>query len=386
MNNKIYNTVILLFISSLGLMAQTQKKFQKTFSVDKTTQLRFETRNIDVTFKIWNKDQVKVDFTIDFKNYSEAEVKKISNEIIVSTREEASMGDMNYLLIQNSSPTTIGRRSYTIKSGEIRVENFFESNSEPNKYKSVAMINKEIEATNNGIQDLDGFVVFENEKVALKDLESSTHKDIQNIRSSYVIYVPTYMMIDMMADNANIIFDGTFTNSIRGSFKESILEAATLSNDKNMFSFMNGTIKIKKISGGQFICKNVTNSLIGELENASLETEFSKIDIGEVKKNVAFRDFKSKFFFYNLAANFETINMLCEYSDIKMYADKDQKYYMEAYGNNAVLNDGGTKIIVQPSRDGKKSKMFTRGKDDEETRKNTFKLDIVHGFVTLFYR
>ncbi len=386
MNSKIYNTVILLLISSLGLIAQTQKKYQKTFSVAKKTQLRFQTQNIDVTFKTWNRDEVKVDFTIDFKNYSAEELEKISNEIIVSTREEASMGDMNYLLIRNSSPTTIGRRSYTIKSGEIRVENFFEGNSEPNKYKSVAMINKEIEATNNGIQDLDGFVVFENEKVPLKDLENSTHKGIQSIRSSYEIYVPNYMAIEMMADNANVIFEGNFTNSIRGSFKESTLEAATIENDENMFSFMNGSLKVKKISGGRYLLKNITNGLIGELENAFLETEFSKIDIGKIKKNAVFQDFKSTFFFYNLAANFESIEMLCQYSDIKLFTTKDQNYYMEAYGNNSVLNNDGTKIIVQPSRDGSKSKIYTLGNDDEETRKNTFKLDIVHGFVTLFYR
>jgi len=385
MNNKIYKTFILFLIGSFGLIAQTEKKYQKTFEVDKNTKLMFQTNNIDVTFKIWNKDKVKVDFTIDFKNYSEEEIKKISNEIIVSTRMESSMGEMNYLNIKNASPTSIGKLSYVLKSGEIRVENLLSDKEEPNKYKSVADIYNEIDDSGKGLQDLEGFVVFENDKVALKDLKNSSHKEIQSIRSKYEIYIPSFMAIEMMADNANIFFEDTFTNAIRGSFKESTLKANTLHNEKNMFSFMNGSIRIKEISGGRFMFRNISKGLIGKVENAILETEFSKIDIGEITKNVQFTDFKSDFLIYNLGENFESIKMTCEYSDIKMYTIKDQKYYMEAVGNNAVLNDNGTKIIMQPNRDGKKFKMFTRGKDTPETRKNSFKLDLVHGFVSLFY-
>ena len=148
---------------------------------------------------------------------------------------------------------------------------------------------------------------------------------------------------------------------------------------------MNGNERIKKIKGGNFSFRNVRVGLFGTIENATLQTEFSKINIGELTKNVQLKDFKSKFFFYNLHNDFESISMLCEYSDIKMYIDQDQKYYMEAVGHNAVLKDGETKIIMQPNKEGKRFKMFTRGKDNEAYRKNTFKLDLIHGFVTLFY-
>ena len=86
MNKKIYKTFILFLIGSFGLIAQSEKKYQKTFSVDKNTQLLFQTQNIDVTFKTWNKNEVKVDFTVDFQNYSNEEIKKISEAIIISAR------------------------------------------------------------------------------------------------------------------------------------------------------------------------------------------------------------------------------------------------------------------------------------------------------------
>ncbi|MFK7748885.1 MAG: hypothetical protein AB8B65_10865 [Kordia sp.] len=385
MNNKIYNTLILFLIGSFGLIAQTEKKYQKTFEVDKNTKLLFETQNIDVTFKTWNKDEVKVDFIVDFKNYSEEEIKKISEGIIVSAQMETSMGDMNYLRIANSSATSIGRLSYQVSDGKISVDNIFSEKKEPNRYRTVKDINKEISKRYEGFHDLDGHVIFENDSVAFKDIDKSNHKGILRIRSKYEVYIPSYLTVDLSVAQAKVNFDGTFTNLIRGNFQESELSADELNNEGNSIQFMNGSIRVKKLAGGSYSFRNVTFGLFGEIENLLMNTEFSKISIGEIKRNVRFRDFKSDFFFYNLTENFKLITMMCEYSDIKMYIDKDQKYYMEAVGNNAVLKDGDVKIIMQPNKEGKKSKMFTRGKDNEENRKNSFKLDLVHGFVSLFY-
>ncbi|PTX63049.1 hypothetical protein C8N46_102450 [Kordia periserrulae] len=387
MNNKPYKVFLLLVFFTVGLTAQTEKKYQKTFYVTEKTQLRFQTNNIDVTFKTWNKDEVKVDFSIDFKNYSEKEIKNISDNVIVSARMQSSMDDTSFLQIENNSQTSIGRLSYQLKSGEIRLENLSWDNDSEKKHKSVSDIHREIDTSDDGFEDLDGYVLFENgDKVPLKDIDNSSNKQILSIRSQYVVYVPKYITIDIMADNATITFDGTFTNVIRGNFKEGTLQAETLQNEHNNMAIMNGNLKVKEISGGRYMLRNISNGLIGELENTMIDTEFSKISVGEIKKNVKFRDFKSKYFFYNLGENFESIEMFCEYSDINIFNEKKQHYYLEAYGHDAILNDGGTKIVAQPSRDGKKSKMFTIGKDDSETRKNTFKLDIVHGFVTLLYR
>lgn len=385
MNKTIYSLITLFFISSFGLMGQSKKKYQKTFSVDKNTKLKFETHNIDVTFKTWNKNQVKVDFNVNFKNYSDEEINAISNGIVIAATMQSTMRESNYLHIRNASPTSIGKLSYRILEGEIRIENMFFQKEKENRYKTVTAINKEISENYKGFYDLDGYVLFKDDSLALKNIKNTTRKEVQSIRSTYEIYVPKYMMLDLLVNNANVYFEGDITNQIKGSFEESLLEASELHNKNNMISFMSGSVKIKKIVGGNYMLKNVSNGLIGQLENVTLQTEFSKLDIGEITKNVQIKDFKGDFFIYNVADNFERIEMLCEYSDIKMYTIKDQKYYMEAIGNNAVLNDNGTKIIMQPNKNGDKHKMFTRGKDNPETRKNTFKLDLIHGFVTLFY-
>jgi hypothetical protein len=75
--------------------------------------------------------------------------------------------------------------------------------------------------------------------------------------------------------------------------------------------------------------------------------------------------------------------MQAEYSDIKVFFDKDHKFFMEAIGHNAVIKDGEMKFGLQPNREGKKYKMFSRG--DKTKASDTFRLDLVHGFITLDY-
>ncbi len=385
MNKIIYKLLIFFFIGSFGLMAQSQKKYQKTFSVDKNTKLNFETRNIDVTFKVWDRDEVKVDFEINFKNYTPEEEKHISNGIVVYATMQSTMGDSNYLEIRNASPTSIGRLSYQIAGGKISIENLFSDKKEPNEYRTIKDINKEISKGYEGFQDLDGHIIFENDSIALEDIDKSNHKGILRVRSKYEVYIPSYLAVDLHVSQARVYLDGTFHNQISGSFEEGELSANELNNEGNSIQFMNGAVRVKKLIGGNYSFRNVTFGLFGQIENAMIQTEFSKFTIGEITKNVQFKDFKSDFLIYNLGDNFTSIKMLCEYSDIKMYINKDQKYYMEAIGNNAVMNDNGMKIIMQPNKDGKKLAMFSRGENNAESRKNTFKLDLIHGFVTLLY-
>lgn len=385
MNKKIYKILVLFFIGSFGLIAQSQKKYQKTFPVDKNTSLLFQTHNIDVTFKLWDKDEVKIDFNVDFKNYSEEEIKTISNDIMVVSTRESAMSDANYLEIKNVSPISIAKRSYKINSGEIRIEDMTwdKSNSVPNSHRSVADINREISKKSKGFEEFKGYIIFENDSVALKNIDKSPKKEIQSIRSTYEIYVPRYMNLGLSVYNANINFEGKFTSKISAVYQDSTIEASELVNKSNVFSFVNGTVKIKKIVGGNYSFKNVNNVLIGQLENIDLVTEFSTLTFGEIIKNVRLIDFKSDLYVYNMGKSFESIKMQCEYSDIKLFLDKKDDMYMEAIGHNAIMKDGDMKIGLQPNREGKKHKMFTRG--TKETASNIFMLDLVHGFITLNY-
>lgn len=386
MNNKICNLVLICFFSTFGLFAQSKKTYQKSFKVNKDTQLNFETQNVDVVFKTWDKDEVKLDFIVEFDNYSEKEIKEISNGIVTSTQMESRLNDEQYLHIRTASITSIGRLSYQLKEDNyISITNLGDESKEKNSYRSVAEINKEIASRGVGIKEMSGYIITKKDSIPLADIDKSKHTSIQRIRSAYNVYIPNYMMLRITAANANVDLEGKFINPIKASLVESTLKADELAHEKNQISVMNGTVKIKKITGGSYAFKNVTNGLFGQLEAARIQTEFSKVTIGEIVKDVAFRDFKSNFFIHKLGENFTSITMECEYSDIKLYTNKNQKYYLKAIGHNAVLKDGDIKVIIQPNRNHEKTNMFTRGEDTTEYRKNMFKLDITHGFVTLLH-
>lgn len=384
MNNLKYNLLTICLLLSFCLGAQSRKTYQKTFKVDKNTRLLFSTDNIDVTFKLWNRDEVKVDFEVNFKNYSEKEIKEISDQILISASLESSLGDANHLQIRNHSASSIARLSYRI-DGEIYFKNFLKDSKKNKGHKTLAEINKEISKQNDSFQELEGYIIFKNDSVALKNVERSNHKGIQSISSKYEIYIPKYLMMDVNASRATVNFDGKFTNKISGGFQESTLKAKELSNEGNAVSFINGSVMINKITSGMYAFRNVTKGMIGQLDETKLNMEFSKFTIGEISKNTEIKDFKSDISIYNLAKEFGTIQMFCEYSDIKLFLKKDHEYYMEAIGHNAIMNEGDLKIGLQPNREGKKYKMFSRGDKYKNTTSNTFKLDLVHGFITLDY-
>jgi hypothetical protein len=225
--------------------------------------------------------------------------------------------------------------------------------------------------------------VYKNDSIAVKNLETTNHKGVKRIRSTYVVYLPKYIEVNLTSYRANVVFESDFNGKITGAFQDSELKATAFTNGGNNVSFLNGDVKIGKISSGIYTFRNVTRGLIGQIENAKIATEFSKFEIGEIIQRVDFIDFKSDITIYNFQKDFDTIRMQGEYSDIKMYFDKKHKFYLEAIGHNAVIKDGDLKFGLQPNREGKKYKMFSRG--DKKDSKNTFRLDLVHGFITLDY-
>ena len=383
MNKLTYKILTIVLLIGLIANAQSQKNYKKTFEVSKKTILNFDTDNIDVTFKIWNKDEVKIDFSLDFINYSTKEIEEISNKVEIQAAFAGTFGNKDWLEIRSVSNKSLARLSYEIKDGSFYITNFSTNNGKEKTHKSVKELIASLQKKETGFQDFDGYVVFKNDSIPVADLEKTNHKGVKSIRSNYVIYLPAYLALNVQSNRASVTFEGELTSKIAGAFYDSTLKAESLTNPGNAIKFLNGTVKIGAISQGMYSFRNVTNGMIGKISDANITTEFSKFQIGEITKNSTFKDFKSDITIYNLNENFETIKMHGEYSDIKLFIDKNHKYYMEAIGHNAIMKDGDMKIGMQPNREGKKHKMFTRG--TKETASNTFMLDLVHGFITLNY-
>jgi hypothetical protein len=383
MNRLTYHSLLFFVCFVFTANIQAQNTYQRTFTVNQNTKLYFSTDNIDVTFKLWDKDEVKVDFSMDFKNYSKEEIRDISKKVQIEATSKESFNEGKLLQIKSYSEKSIARLSYEIKDGHFYITDFDMGSNKAQKHKTLAEVKASLQKKKRGFKDFNGYVVFKNDSIAVKNLETTNHKGIKSIRSSYVVYLPAYMELNFTSNRANVTFEGEFGGKISGAFQDSQLNAKAFTNPENNITFLNGDVRIGYISSGIYTFRNVTKGIIAQLNNAKIATEFSKFEIGEIVQKVDFIDFKSDITIYNFQKDFDTVRMQAEYSDIKVFFDKDHKFFMEAIGHNAVIKDGEMKFGLQPNREGKKYKMFSRG--DKTKASDTFRLDLVHGFITLDY-
>jgi hypothetical protein len=54
--------------------------------------------------------------------------------------------------------------------------------------------------------------------------------------------------------------------------------------------------------------------MIAEVKNTVIDSEFSKIEFGEIGENVKINDFNSTYWLYNFSEDFERFIVLAEYS------------------------------------------------------------------------
>ena len=59
--------------------------------------------------------------------------------------------------------------------------------------------------------------------------------------------------------------------------------------------------------------------MIGTVYNASIISEFSKIEIGEIREGTSITDFNSTYWFYNWSGDFKKFDMQAEYSKVNMF-------------------------------------------------------------------
>ena len=111
-----------------------------------------------------------------------------------------------------------------------------------------------------------------------------------------------------------------------------------------------------------------------------MNSEFSKIEIGEIKSNVEITDFTSKFIIHNFSSSFKSFNMNTEYSEVNMFLPKNMSYYLETFGNDTVHYKNGITTEITPSRKNESSKMMTIGK---VTNPNKIKINTTHGIIRL---
>ncbi|WP_347924725.1 hypothetical protein [Pontimicrobium sp. SW4] len=369
--------ILLLLITVTHIHAQKHKVLQKVFETDLNTTAVFNLTGVNVKIQPSIDGKMHFDYELNFKNYSKKEIKEELDKIEV----EVTKFDNNIHLESNSISSVHTSFNVEPHIGVVLEDDFFKkSDSIVSTFKRKTKDSILRQVNISPIDEMKSFFKYfktldkNGKKVNLRT------KNVKVKRTVFIIKIPPYVKLNILAEKSNIYIEDDFLNeisltSVAGSFK-----AKHLSNSNNNIEINDAPIKIEMLSNGTYKFKNVKNGLIAKVENINMTSEFSKIEFGEIGKNVKITDFNSELWFYNFSNNFERFDIDAEYTKLNLFYPKDD-YSIDAFGYNTIFYAGEAKITMQPNKKGEKFKMFQSKPKGIGVFAGKMYFDIIHGII-----
>ena len=374
-----FKLLALMLITSVMLNAQQHKIHTESFTADRNTTAIFNLDNITVALEESTDGKLHVDYIMEFDGYSKTEINTFLEEIKV----EVSKFD-NHITLNTSSENKISIETYEFKTTDAITINqsFFESKKDSVSRKSLDTLRLEIEQNNHSIQGNSLKYINDRFKKVDKNGKVTNFKKggIKMMRSRFTIKIPPYLKLTVNAKESGLYIRQHLRNESTGTLIGGTLKTKEISNPYNKLKIENATMEALAIDGGDFEFINLKNSKIGSIQNTKITSEFSKLEIGEIQKNVTITDFNSEYYFYNWAKDFKRFNLYSEYSKIHFFYPK-LDYSFKVIGNNTKNFIGKYTIEMQPTKKGEKFNMMERKSQGNGEFSGEIFFDIIHGII-----
>ncbi|TXE15528.1 hypothetical protein ES692_16225 [Psychroserpens burtonensis] len=372
---------VLMLITSVSVFAQKKTVYSQRFSTDENTTAIFNLENTTVSIETSTDGKVHFDYTLEFDGYSAEEIRDQLKDIKV----EATKFENQITLVSNSV-TKISSVSYAYnapnglvldydsaqKLKDSIVRKSRDSIIEEIRYNAFGKINAPFKYFGDRFKTMKA-----NGK--LKNIKKS---DIKIFRSQFVIKIPPDLKLKINGKDAQITMRDDSVNELSVVLKRGYFYAKQLKNKYNVFKIKNAHLRAEAIAGGSYTFNNISKGLIGSLQNVKITSEFSKIQIGELKEKVSITDFNSEYFFYNWGRDFKRFDLFSEYSKIHLFYPKNTDFTMKVMGNNTKSMYGKDLVIeMQPARKGVKHYMMERKAKGEGHFAGAINFDIIHGII-----
>lgn len=371
-----FKILTLMLITSVSVSAQKKTVYSKAFSVDKNTTAIFNLDNTTVAFEASRDGKIHFDYTIEFSQYSKKEIQSFLDDIKI----EAVLFE-NKLTLNASSDQNISKVAYQLDAPfgltMDDVDFKFGRTNDTIRRKSKDSLIREIRGGE--FKNL----AFKNFKMLGENGEKKdiNFKNVKMYKSRFVIKLPAFVKAKIIGNQAQITFIDDVTNEMSMKLKKGTLEGKYLSNSYNNFQINQASFEFEGISGGDFTFDNVTNGKIGSLQNATINSEFSKIEIGEIQDKVTITDYNSEYWFYNWAKDFKRFDLFSEYTKLYFFYPETYDFSLVAVGNNTVNHFENMSINMQPTKGDEKFNMMERKAKGEGHFSGAINLDMVRGIL-----
>jgi hypothetical protein len=342
--------------------------------VDAKTEAIFNLKNTTVLIEPSTDGKMHFDYEVNFENYSKKDINSILSNISVTAEK---FENTITLVSKNITKTPRVAIRYKADNGLTMSDDLFGFKSKD----SLKVYRKSKDSLIRMMNDNPLKNFFDK----FKELDDKgnprriSKRNVKIIRSTFVIKVPPYVPLTIKGTDTQITFADNIQNEIQLDVKRGFLRAEVLANKENYIKVRDATCRIETVLGGNFIFNNVKNGILGSINHATIDSEFSNVEIGVIGKNTKIRDFNSTYWLYNFTEDFERFNVLAEYSKLYLFYPETD-YELSSIGHNTIHYIGELKITMQPNKEGEKSKMMEH-KAKTDTPAGHIDLDIVHGVL-----
>lgn len=367
-------SIIFLFTINTTFSQTEELVLRKSFDVDQNTILSLDVDNTNIQFVESTDDKIHIAYSVLFEKNSEEVVFKVFKDLYANATKSNNVVNLevkNSMYLGELHALDVNIETYTKHIGE-----YFKSIKRNEfLYKSKNALLKEINFSS-GLGSHDYF-----KKLKRDNPNKNFGKSNRRFKQNFIIKAPKYLLLKIRALHSKITFNYDLLKPIELNSFKTYLKFKRLESKQNKFSLHSGIFQSEKVVGGTFFFKDVTKIRIGSISGTKLKTETSKIQIGEINRNVEFMDFNSKLHFYNFDKNFVKLDFVGDYSELNFYNIKDENYAMHVFGFNTALNLNSVKTTFPLKKGQKLTKILE--KKAKNNSKNRVYIELKNGILNI---
>jgi hypothetical protein len=379
---QLFKLTFVLFITVQVSLAQEFSKiemdeihtiYKENFSADANTTLVLNLKNTAAQVFLSPDDNVYIEYTMEFKNYRKKIVESHLKRLIVSGKKE---GD-------KITYTTKGKNAYYNRHyylEDLLIGRYEKKDSIGSKKPKV--VQKSLDSVLGEIINSEN--IWRNRLYGTLKIKPHVKKWKKSDKisiSKMVIKIPENIHVRATLENSDLVFMDDFYNSATMNVRNSKLKFKTVGNPLNIFDIDNGYFRALEVNSGNYSFVNTKHAIIGRLKNSQINSEFTKLEIGEIGKGNKVIDFNSEYFFYNWAKDFTHFNLKSEYSKIHFfYPEANHSLEVVGFNTRNLLGDDAFEVNMQPNSR-TKHRLMSKPASTNETSSGHIDFDIVNGII-----
>ena len=377
-----FKMLLLILITSAVTYGQRHQILKESITVDKNTSIVLNFENIYVALEESTDGKIHFDYKLEFEGYSKKQIKSTLDGL------KAEVTNANNIVnLDAKSLSQITFQSFTLVSehGLYIDDDFIGSKNDTVIRKSKDSLLQQIRKNNrslwskNSLQYINGRFKKMDKDGNLSDIRKG---DVDIMRSVFVIKVPPFVSLNINAKNSGIHVRNDLQNELSFAIKKGTLKTKALFNTYNVVRINDANFEAEGLYGGTYNLKNATNCKIGNVEMVKIDSEFSKIEIGEIGENTIITDFNSEYWFYNWSNSFDRFSFYSEYSKAHLfYPKKNHSLKVVGHNTKTFIGEDMFEINMQPQSKGEKYIMMKKEPHPGENLTGNIFFDIIHGII-----